>query len=318
MKDLASVAADRLELLHTFVRIVEAGSLSAAAERLGTSQPTVSRRLQVLERSLGVRLIQRSTHGMKITEDGERCFSAAQDLLANWQALEADLKGAKDTPRGVLRVLAPHAFGQDQLIAPLAKFLCQHTAVSVEWLLHDRRPDFIAEGIDCAIQVGVVEDPALVAIRLAEVPRIVVAAPSLLKGHELPKHAADLADLPWLALRTYYREEVTLAQNSGESFRFAIRPRLSTDSLYAIRNAALAGVGAAVVSTWVVKDDLAQGRLMQLTPDWQAAALPVHLVYPYARFYPARLRVFVELMRAEMPHLVGMQAPAQAAVLTAR
>jgi len=95
-------------------------------------------------------------------------------------------------------------------------------------------------------------------------------------------------------------------QPSGELHRFAIRPRLSTDSLYALRNAALAGLGAGIASAWVVSEDLAAGRLIHLTPQWQAAPLPVFLVYPHARFYPAKLRVFIELMRATVPTLVGM------------
>ncbi len=164
-KPSGNPGVDRIELMQTFVRIVETGSLSAAAEQLKTSQPTVSRRLQTLERTLGLRLLQRSTHVMKLTEDGERCFAHAKDLLDNWKAMEADLRGTQDEPEGTLRVLVPHAFGQDQLIAPLTNYLGRFPRVSVEWLLHDRRPDFIAEGIDCAIQVGAVDNPSVIAIK---------------------------------------------------------------------------------------------------------------------------------------------------------
>lgn len=293
---------DRIELMQTFVRIVETGSLSAAAEQLKTSQPTVSRRLQTLERTLGLRLLQRSTHVMKLTEDGERCFAHAKDLLDNWKAMEADLRGTQDEPEGTLRVLVPHAFGQDQLIAPLTDYLVRHPRVSVEWLLHDRRPDFIAEGIDCAIQVGVVDNPSVVAIKLFDIPRIVVAAARHVEGKPLPLQVEDLRSMPWLALRTFYRDEVTLTrQSDGEEYRFAIRPRLSTDSLYALRNAALAGLGAGIASAWLVADDIAQGRLLHLAPDWRAAPLPVYLVYPHARYYPARLRLFLEAIRAMKP-----------------
>jgi DNA-binding transcriptional LysR family regulator len=294
-----STSADRFELMETFVRIVEAGNLSAAAAQLGTTQPTVSRRLQALERSLGVRLLRRSTHSMTLTEDGQRCLERARELLADWHAFEADLRGAGDEPEGTLRVVAPHAFGQQQLVAPLAEYLARYPRVNVEWLLHDRRPDFIAEGIDCAIQVGAVDDQGAVAIKLAEVPRIVVAAPALLERVPPVRSPEALARLPWLALRPYYRNEVALtALDDGRDARFPIAPRMSTDSLYALRNAALRGVGAAIASAWLVADDLAQGRLVHLAPAWRAAPLPVHLVYPQARFHPARLRRFLELIRA--------------------
>jgi DNA-binding transcriptional LysR family regulator len=310
MIDASHAGADRIELMQTFVRIVETGSLSAAAAQLETTQPTVSRRLQALERSLGVKLLQRSTHAMKLTEDGERCLAHARELVGSWQAMAAELRGAHDVPRGVLRVLVPHAFGQDQLVAPLADYLRSYPEVSVEWLLHDRRPDFIAEGIDCAIQVGAVEDPAVVAIRLAEVPRIVVAAPELAGDEVLSGDVAALHALPWLALKTFYRDEVTLSPvGGGDTHAFAIRPRLATDSLYALRKAALAGLGAGVLSAWMVRDDLDQGRLVHLVPSWEAAPLPVYLLYPHARHYPAKLRLFVELMRVRMPAIAGVRRP---------
>ncbi|GGI53951.1 LysR family transcriptional regulator [Oxalicibacterium solurbis] len=320
MKEAGNPGVDRIELMQTFVRIVETGSLSAAAEQLKTSQPTVSRRLQTLERSLGLRLLQRTTHVMKLTGDGERCYAHAKELLENWKAMEADLRGTQDDPEGMLRVLVPHAFGQDQLIDLLTDYLARYPRVSVDWLLHDRRPDFIAEGIDCAIQVGDIDNPSLVALRLFEVPRIVVGSPDLLQG-KLPAQPQELHALPWLALRTYYRDEVVLmrqpegrrsarggrggrgANDAGNdktnthTHRFAIRPRMSTDSLYALRNAALKGLGVGLVSAWLVADDIAAGRLVQLVPEWRAAPLPVSLVYPYARFYPARTRLFIEAVR---------------------
>lgn len=305
---LSGASGDRIELLHTFVRIVEAGSLSAAAEQLAATQPTISRRLQALERQLGVRLLQRTTHSMRLTLDGERCYERARELLSNWASFESDMRGVSEQPEGVLRVIVPHAFGQARLIAPLAQYLLRYPRMQVEWLLHDDRAiqDYIAAGIDCAIQVGEVTDPGLVAIRLSQVPRIVAAAPALLGGAPLPQDPGELAELPWLALRTYYRNEVTLSHaDSGKRRRFAIAPRFSTDSLFALRSAMQHGLGVGIASAWVLADDLASGALVRLAPQWRAAPLPVSLVYPYARFYPARLRRFAELIREGAPAIFG-------------
>lgn len=293
---------DRLDLLATFVRIVEAGSLSAAAAQLGTTQPTVSRRLQALERSLGVRLLRRSTHTMSLTEDGERCLERARRLLSDWHEFESELKGAGEEPAGRLRIVVPHAFGQQHLVGPLADYLRRTPRVDVEWLLHDRRPDFVAEGVDCAIQVGTVDDPGVVAVKLADVPRIVVASPALVDASAPPATPAALAALPWLAMRPYYRDELQLHRAGGPGRqRVAIRPRIETDNLFALRSAALAGVGAALASAWLVADDVAAGRLLRLAPGWEAEPLAVHIVYPSARFHPARLRRFIETMRAALP-----------------
>lgn len=306
----APAGTDRLDLMQTFVRIVEAGSLSAAAQQLGTSQPTVSRRLQQLERWLGLRLIQRSTHGMTLTQEGERCLRHAQGLLEHWQAAEADLRGVQDEPRGQLRVLVPSVFGQRQLIPPVVSLLNRYPALSVEWLLQDRVPDFSAEDIDCALRIGAVDEPGLVAVRLAELPRIVVAAPSVLNGQPVPQDPADLAGLPWLALQTFYRHEVVLRHaQQGTERRLAIRPRLSTDHLYALCDAALAGLGVGIASTWAVADALADGRLVHLAPQWSAASLPISLVHPPGRLQPARLRAFIALMREHVPRIAGVQPP---------
>ena len=242
MNALNAISTDRITLLHTFVRIVESGSLSAAAQQMQTSQPTVSRRLRTLEQLLGARLIQRTTHTMKLTDDGERCYQHARRLTEQWLLLEDDLHAVSDEPVGVLRVRAPHAFGQDQLIAPLGDYLRRYPRTRIEWTLNDPTPDFIAEGIDCAIHVGDVTDPSVVAILLAEVPRIVVAAPALLAQFPPVRQVNELARLPRLALSIFYSNEVILNDaRSGEHFQFPIVPRLSSDSLYAVRRAALDG-----------------------------------------------------------------------------
>ncbi|MEC5384467.1 LysR family transcriptional regulator [Uliginosibacterium sp. H3] len=291
-------APDRLTLMQTFIRIVEAGSLSAAAAQMSTTQPTISRRLLALERSLGLKLVHRSTHAMKLTEAGTRYYARARELLVAWSEFEADLRGAVDEPQGTLRVVVPHAFGQHQLVGPLAEFLARYPKVAVEWLLHDTPPDFIGEGVDCAIQVGSVPDPSSVAIQIAEVPRIVVAAPALLQNQKTPRKPEALAALPWIALGPYYRKEVMLHNARREEHVLTIAPRIITDSVYALRSAAVRGVGVAAISAWIVADDLASGALVQLVPDWQAPALPVHLIYPFAPFYPAKLRSFVEVIRS--------------------
>ncbi|SAI29357.1 LysR family transcriptional regulator [Bordetella ansorpii] len=294
--------ADRLMLMETFVRIVEAGSLSAAAAQLGGTQPTISRRLQTLERALGVRLLQRSTHAMTLTDDGARCYERAKDLIAQWQSFESDVRSAGDEPSGTLRVVAPHAFGQQQFVEPLVRYLKQYPRMTVEWLLYDRTPDFIAGGIDCAIHIGTVTDPSVIALPLGEVPRIIVAAPSVLEGGAVPAQPAELARLPWVALRTFYRNEVVLKHlETGQTESFGIQPRLFTDSLYAVRTAAMLGLGVGMGSSWLMREDLARGDLVHLAPQWEAAPLPVHLVYPPARFYPARLRRFIDIMREFVP-----------------
>jgi len=305
---------DRLALLQTFLRVAEAGSFSAAALQLATTQPTVSRRVQMLESLLGARLVERSTRGLRLTEEGERCAAQAQELIDGWQVLAEELDGGEELS-GTLRLRVPHAFGQSQLIEPLAAFLTRHPRVSVEWMLQDQLPDFSRENVDCSLLVGEISQPNLIASQLAEVPRVLVAAPPL--ARKLPKGldrktpeeiAALLGAQPWLALLAFYRDGIDLRAATGDArLHIRFRPRLGTDSLFALVESARRGLGLALVSQWAVIDDLAQGRLVRLLPDWCATPLPISLVYPSRRLQPARLRAFQQVMREVIPTLPGMR-----------
>jgi len=291
-------SVDRLALMQTFIRIVDAGSLSAAAVQLSLTQPTVSRRLQLLESTLGVTLLTRSTHAQRLTEAGARYYQRAQEMLATWSEFESELRGALEEPQGILRVVVPHAFGQSQLVGPLARYLAANPRVNVEWMLYDTQPNFVETGIDCAIHVGEVTDQSVVAIRIGDVPRIVAAAPSLIAAKGPVSSVEDVKNLPWLSLQPLYRNEVKLYCGERE-FSFRMTPRVITDSLYALRSGILRGVGVGLASSWALENELADGSLVQLVPEWAGASLPVYLIYPYAAFYPAKLRDFIATIRSE-------------------
>ncbi len=345
---------DRFALLQTFLRVAEAGSFSAAALQLGTTQPTVSRRVQMLESLLGARLVERSTRGLRLTEEGQRCAAQALDLLERWESLAEDVGDKGDSLSGTLRLRVPHAFGQSQLMAPLSTFMRRHPRVTIEWSLQDQLPDFSREAVDCSLMVGHVDQPQLVAVQLAEVPRVLVASPELAATlppgfaekpaerettaaakatdvravatvakrtrRSLPRETvvapsadevvAALRAVPWLALTTFYRDEIELRPHAGgEPIGVPIHPRFGTDSLFALIEATRRGLGVAMVSQWAVMEDLARGQLLRLLPDWCAAPLPISLVYPTRRLQPARLRAFVALMREVVPTLPGMRQP---------
>lgn len=269
----------------------------------------------MLESVLGTRLVERSTRGLRLTDEGRRCLRQAQALVDRWEALAEDLGDGVQQLAGVLRLRVPHAFGQSQLIEPMAALMKQHPGLCVEWVLQDQLPDFGREAVDCALVVGHVEQPDLIALPLADVPRVVVAAPELaarlpegLEGRPHDDIAEALHALPWLALSTFYRDEVELhALDGGGLLAVPIRCRMATDSLFALVEAARQGLGLAVASHWAVIDDLAQGRLVQVLPRWCATPLPVSLVYPSRHHQPARLRAFVTLMRDAVTRMPGMR-----------
>ena len=298
MTDQFFQGPDRLELMKTFIRIVDSKNLSAAAVALNTTQPTVSRRLSALEKNLGIKLIQRTTHQMQLTEEGRRFYIYAKEILERWTEVEAEISGAKVSPKGLLRVQVPQALGIGKFNHVLTSYLETYQDVDIEWILSDRMPDFLSENLDCAIKVGNIDDPNLVAIKILELPRVIVASSKLISNPKKYTHPEDLKGLNWLAFKTHYLNSVSLFHSkTKQKCTLNIHPRFSTDNLFSIRETVLMGLGIGVLSKWVIEKDLKSGELVQLCKEWQAPSLPVYLIYPQSLHKPAKLQKFIELLK---------------------
>ena len=294
----ADERVDRLTLLETFVRVAERGGLSAAARDLDLSQPTVSRRIARLEARLGTTLLRRTTHASAPTADGLALLEDARRLLAGWEAVEERHAGDGAALAGTVRTVAPVGLGQTRLGPAVAAFLEAHPKVSIEWRLTDRPIRFAEEGCDCWIRIGPIADERLVVRELARVERLVVAAPAPARAHA----DGSLEAMPWLALGPFEGARIELFGAGGERRAFTVRPRFATDSLFALRDAALAGLGAAILPRWLVARELAEGALVDVAPAWRAARLPVTLAVAAGPGRPARIGAFAE---AVAEHLRG-------------
>ncbi|PSU70434.1 LysR family transcriptional regulator [Photobacterium phosphoreum] len=298
---------DRILLLTTWVRIVEAGSLSAAAKQLNTTQPTVSRRLQSLEQIFKCKLMLRTTHQLKLTDEGDTCYQYAKQLLEQWSILEDTVGNETSIIKGRLRVRAPHAFGQQQLIKPLMKYLTMYPEMRIDWLLNDTSPDFLADNIDCAIHVGVITNPNVVAKLIGYVPRIIVAAPEVINKHDDINHITELQQWPWIAVSSFYNHELTLKNTVlNTTCSLALDPILSTDNLYSALECVKGGLGIGAISSWLVKPYLLTGQLVHIAENWQADPLPVYFIYPYSNYYAKRLRLFMEIMTIGIQQMIGI------------
>ena len=298
---------DRILLLTTWVRIVEAGSLSAAAKQLKTTQPTVSRRLQSLEQMFKCKLMLRTTHQLKLTDEGDTCYQYAKQLLEQWSILEDTVGSDTTLIKGRLRVRAPHAFGQQQLIKPLMEYLTLYPEMRIDWLLNDISPDFLADNIDCAIHVGAITNPNVVAKLIGYVPRIIVAAPKVIKKHGDIKNISELQQWPWIAVSTFYNHELILKNTlSNELSVLGLDPILSTDNLYSALECIKGGLGIGAISSWLVKPYLLTGQLVHMAEHWQADPLPIYFVYPYSNYYSKRLRLFMEVMTIGIQQMIGI------------
>ncbi len=282
--------------LEIFVRVVTAGSLSAAGREMGLSPAVVSKRMNRLEARLGTRLIQRTTRQVSVTEAGQGFFERAASIIASVAEAEAWVTGASVEARGVLRISAPTSFGRLHIAPHLGRFMDENPAVVVELELADSFVDLIADGFDVAIRIGELVDSSLVARRLADVHRVLCATPGYLAAHGTPLAIADLARHTCLATR---QQDPWRLEGPEGTVSVRAGARLRTNSNEVVREAVLAGLGIALRSTWDVGADLAAGRLKVVLPHYHAShRVGVHAVYPSRRFLPAKVRLFIDYLAA--------------------
>lgn len=285
-----------LNELLIFARVAQAGSFSAAARALGLPKSTVSRKVAVLEERLGARLLQRTTRRVSLTDAGRAYQQHCARILAAVEEGERAVSHMQEAPRGLLRVTAPVTFAY--LWPILAEYLERHPAVQADLVHTDRRVDLVEEGFDVAIRAGHLADSSLIARRLGTEWRVAVASPAYLQRHGAPAQPAALADHDGIAFgaeRTHWRLE-----RGPQRVAIPMAPRLVVNDFHGLREAALAGLGIALIPVHVASDDLRAGRLQRVLPDWRSPQTPIHAVYPSNRFLAPKVAAFLDLLLERM------------------
>lgn len=298
---------DDLRLLRAFVQIAESGSISAASRVLGVSQPTLSRRIQVLERSLNTPLIQRDTHSLSLTESGRVLLNEARGLLAQADQVSQRLLTERTSLQGHLRIVSVVDIGQWIVPRILAQFQTVHPQVTAELHLINRPMKFVKEGFDCGFYIGEPIDKSLVMRPLTKLSRVLVAPPSLLARYGTPGSPKELIRLPWLGvLQPHFDARTRVVLSSGKEIRkITLNPTLLLDTVTALRQAALAGAGFTMLPSWMVEDDLASGELVSLLDGWSLADMDLCICYAASGHLSNRLRAFLNFVQEEMPNLVA-------------
>mgnify|MGYP001791775218 FL=1 len=304
-----SKSLDRLTLLQTFVRIADAGSISAAARDLNLSQPSVSRQLAELESRFQSQLMRRTTHDLSLTAAGAELLADARQLLDEWEALEEKHLETAEALRGTLKIVAPVALGQLHLLDTLLQFQQQHPLLSLSWQLEDRRIRFAEVGCDCWIKIGSVGDESLIVEPLGQVERIVVATPALLATGNVPNKPADLAQFPWVALEPFEGQQIPLTNPKGKTVVISPPVRMTTNNIFALHKATLAGLGMAILPRWFIEDDLNHQTLVDVLPPWRAPRLTIHAALLPGRRRPRRLQHFLDVIRVAVPQIPGVEQP---------
>lgn len=288
--------------LGFFAEVVDRNGFAAAARALGMPRSRLSRRIGLLEERLGVRLIHRSTRRFAVTEIGREYHRHCVAMLVEARAAQEVIDRMRAEPQGIVRVSAPSSVIYFQLAGMVARFMEQCPKVEVLLESTNRRVDVIHEGFDLAIRVRFppLEDSDLVVRKLADSPQRIVASPGLVSHLAAPLRPADLSGLPSLAWEPGRLEhEWRLEGPDGATAVIRHHPRLVTEDMVALRLAALRGVGICRLPTFVVREDIAAGRLLDLLPDWSPRTGIIHAVFPTRRGLLPSIRALLDFLSAE-------------------
>ncbi|GHD66938.1 LysR family transcriptional regulator [Jeongeupia chitinilytica] len=287
---------DKLRAMQTFVAIVECGSLTAAARVLTSSLPAVVRTLATLEEALGVRLLNRTTRRISLTDEGRDYLESCRQILGAIDEAEQRLSDRQDEASGRLVVTASVLFGQMYVAPAVTRFLQAHPKVQCRLVLLDRVANLIEEGIDVGIRIGPLDDSSLIARRVGEIHRIVAASPDYLSRYPAPQHPGDLAHANCIRF-TGNGRTTWLFQDQGRPLSVPVSGSLECNHGLPAVEACIAGLGIGQFLSYQITGHLAAGRLVPLLPAFQLPPLPVHIVYPHAGLLPHRTRLFIQWMK---------------------
>lgn len=288
---------DKLNAMQVFVQIAERGSLTAAAKVLNSSLPAVVRTLAALEGELGIRLFNRTTRRIALTEEGKRYLGSCKQILG--AIAEAALTADTAAPSGNLTITAPVLFGQMYVAPCVTRFVQRFPELRCSVVLRDHITNLLEEGIDVGIRIGTLEDSSLVAQSLGKIRRVVVASPAFLRKHGVPKHPRDLlrancvrftgSDSNWWSFREHDRD-----------FNVPVSGNLDFNLATAAIDACIAGMGLGTFISYQVAPAVAKKQLKIVLEKFELPPRPINIVYPHARLLPARTRLFIEWIKQEL------------------
>ena len=293
---------DRVGDLSLFLRVLDLGSISAAARSLDLSVAVASQRLKRLERDLGVRLLHRTTRQLHATPEGAALAAQGRVLVEDLEALTGGLRQAATEVAGTLRVTLPASFGRQYISPLLPEFLALHPRLKLSVNLDDQMLDLVGSGFDLGIRVGALGDSGLVSRQLAVNRRVLCASPDYLRRRGTPYAPAELVGHDCLLLvGSQGRQDVwRFGDGSGGEIAQRVEGRFESNQGELLRDAAVAGLGIAVHSVWHVHEELRAGRLRVVMPDYPLATTGIHAVMPQRRLVPPRVRAFVDFLAGRL------------------
>ena len=284
-----------LNAYAVYAKVVELGGFTAAADALGLSKSMVSRQISTLEDALGVRLLNRTTRRISLTEAGAVVFERAQRIVTEAQEAAEEATCVEGAVRGQLRINAPMSFGISQLGPVMPEFMARYPELTVDLVLNDRRINLIEEGFDVSLRISALTDSSLIARQLAPVERYIVGAPSYFEKHGVPKRPADLAGHDFMLYTLLSRPNILEMENAkGEKEQVELKGRFLCNNADAMVEMMLKGMGLVFSPDVLCHRHLKSGALVRVLEDWTVPALTLHAIYPHSRHLAAKVRAFVD------------------------
>jgi DNA-binding transcriptional LysR family regulator len=294
---------DRLQVMHMFVRVVETGSFSKAAREFSTTQPTVSKQIAATEERLKVRLLNRNTRGVSLTESGALYYEKCKIIVRETEEADNIVRLRQSQAQGMLRIGTSVAFGR-RVIVPLAlDFMKRHPQVQLDLSFEDRYTDLVSQGLDVAVRMGKLADSSLGARYLGANPWVMVAAPRYLKKHGSPKKPRDLSGHAALIYSSVLGDDVwRLTSPKGEAVTVPVAGRLRSNNLSAVLAAARNGLGIAAMPRYVAADSLASGQVLEVLAEHSLPEQEIHAVFPSPKLVPGKVQALVAYLQG---HFAG-------------
>ncbi len=285
---------DTLEAMRVFSAVAEQGSFSEAARRLGMSKALASKKVAQLEEHLGVRLLNRTTRHVGLTETGAAYRERCAALVAEVDEAHDMVRSRHGAPRGVLKVAAPRAFGEDVLIPAMASFLDAYPDISLTLTLDERRVDIIGEGYDVAIRVDDMPDSSLIVRKITDFPYLICASPDYLAAHGTPQHPDDLDRHKCVVLSSVNPTGHWSFTVDGETLRVQVPTRVRVNTARGVATLVRGGLGLGLCLWSTVCEDLTEGRLVRVLEDCEFYDRSIYAAYPHSRHLSGKVRVFVD------------------------
>lgn len=287
---------DELKRVGVFTKVVEARSFSEAARQLGVAKSAVSKQIAQLEKEVGVRLLNRSTRSLSLTEAGEIFYRHSAEIVNRSKIALSELRQYQNQPTGTLRVSSPISYGTIHLVPVIKELRELYPLLKIDLLLEDRVINMVEEGVDLAIRVGWLQDSSLIAKKICESPMTLFASPEYLAKQGYPKTPLELQQHQWISLSILKSPLRWQFEKNAKEYQVQMQSQLKTNSVEAVLALARNGLGLSALANYAVYDDIQQGLLQPVLTEYKLEPVGIYAVYPHREHVPPKVRIFIEFL----------------------